>query len=599
MSFTRIGVIPPLPGDPSALDRDVTDLERSTRALEDATELLSSLVPDGRGLAVEALRVTSKAGADDLRQAHSRYQGTSVALRPYVVVLASAHATAARAVELNHDARARFSAADADLEDARHEKLRLTLMGGSQAQLERVEEAEHRARLAIGRAEDLNVEAGAMYSRAVAEVDEAARAAMSAINASFGQTNDSNWDEITATLAPLGDFLTGFAEWVGQFLTSVLDLVVAVVALVVEALVLVIVAVALAVALVALFAVALVFIAFVLTVLLAAALLWVVTEILGLDDLAQLRLIALFVGIAIPPVGAYILGEILDDVLKPTPEVREVNSTGELDPKTPEEREAYGDLMEHDAAVRGGEESLDGGGENENLAFEPHSAADRISVEGNLDRVGEKDQTVVSIERVVGDDGVERWVITLPSTQDWNVPGATDTGAVNDNGGNLTMMLTPEFATQYERAVLVAMEKAGITPDDPIMLVGFSQGGILAGLMAQKHSSEYNIEAVLVAGAPIEAFDIPRDISVLSVEHKNDLVHQADMHSGPNPPNIVTLNGGAQYGDTPSSHNADNYASTIAAADKATNGAYSTMFSDFEPGNDIGDWSRELYAFSE
>ena len=263
------------------------------------------------------------------------------------------------------------------------------------------------------------------------------------------------------------------------------------------------------------------------------------------------------------------------------------------------EREAYGELMGHDAAVRGEQSGEAGGEQNDELPYEPHSAADRISVEGNLDRVGEKDQTVVSIERVVGEDGVERWVITLPSTQDWNAPFAQDTGAVNDNGGNLTMMLAPELATQYERALLEAMKQAGITPDDPIMLVGFSQGGILAGLMAEKHSSEYNIEALLVAGAPIEGFHIPSDVSVLSVEHQNDLVHQADMHAGPNPSNIVTLNGGAEYPDPVSSHNADNYASTIAAADKATGGKYTDMFSDFEPGSDVGDWSRELYAFSE
>jgi hypothetical protein len=599
VSFSIIGVLAPLPGDPSALDRDVTDLERSTRALAEATEILSTVAFDGRGQAIEALRVTSEAGAADLRRAHSRYQGTSAALRVYVVVLASAHVTAARAVEINDDARVRFSVADRDLDEARRDQLRVRLAGGSQAQLEDAEEAERRARLAIRRAEDLGAEAGTLYSRAVAEVDQAARTAIAAINASFGQTNDSDWDEISAVLAPLGDFLKSFAEWVGGFLKSVLELVVAVVALVVVALLLVLVVVVVIALLVIVLVVAIEVLAYVLAVLGAAIFLWALTELLGVDDLTQLRLITLFVGIALPPIGLYILGTIRDDVNAPTPEVREVSSEADLEARNTSERWAYGDLLDHDDAVRNNSDTLDEGGENPALAHAPGSPADRISVDGMLDRIGKDGQTVVSIERVVGVDGVERWVITLPSTQDWNAPGAADAGAVNDNGGNLTMLLTPELASQYERAVLVAMEKAGITSDDPIMFVGFSQGGILAGLMAQKHSDEYNVQAVLVAGAPIEAFRIPGDVSVLAVEHVTDLVPVADMHVGPNPSNVVTITGGSEYVNPTVAHNPDLYAKTLAEADAASGGDYSDMFSAFQPGTGTGDWERHLYAFSE
>ena len=157
--------------------------------------------------------MASKAGADDLTRAHSRYQGTSAALRPYVVVLAAAHTTAARAVEMNHDARVRFSVADHDFAEAKREQLRLSLTGGSPAQIEQAEEAEHCARLAMTHAEHLGAEAATVYSRAVAEVDDAARTAMAAIDASFGQTNDSNWEEFKAAFAPIGDFLSGFAKW--------------------------------------------------------------------------------------------------------------------------------------------------------------------------------------------------------------------------------------------------------------------------------------------------------------------------------------------------------------------------------------------------
>ncbi len=86
-----------------------------------------------------------------------------------------------------------------------------------------------------------------------------------------------------------------------------------------------------------------------------------------------------------------------------------------------------------------------------------------------------------------------------------SLQGINDTGATNDLDSNLALMLTPELQTQYERAVMQAMQDAGIDPGpngDPVMLVGFSQGGIMAGHLAANRSSAYNFEAVMACGSP-------------------------------------------------------------------------------------------------
>jgi pimeloyl-ACP methyl ester carboxylesterase len=71
------------------------------------------------------------------------------------------------------------------------------------------------------------------------------------------------------------------------------------------------------------------------------------------------------------------------------------------------------------------------------------------------------------------------------------------------------------------------MQQAGVGPDDPVMLVGFSQGGIMAGHLAA-YNSDYNWDAVVVAGAPIDSMPIPSSTTVVSVQHDGDLVPRLD-----------------------------------------------------------------------
>jgi hypothetical protein len=78
-----------------------------------------------------------------------------------------------------------------------------------------------------------------------------------------------------------------------------------------------------------------------------------------------------------------------------------------------------------------------------------------------------------------------------------------------------------ESAGSY-RAVIDAMRDAGITSKTPVVLNGYSQGGLIASLVASK--GDFDVKGVVTFGAPTGQIPIPADVPVLTVRHAEDLV---------------------------------------------------------------------------
>jgi len=72
------------------------------------------------------------------------------------------------------------------------------------------------------------------------------------------------------------------------------------------------------------------------------------------------------------------------------------------------------------------------------------------------------------------------------------------------------------------RAVLDAMQQAGVTPTSPVMLTGYSQGGLVASLVAA--SGDYDVKGLVTFGSPSGQVPIPADIPTLTVRHAEDIV---------------------------------------------------------------------------
>ncbi|GAB3399303.1 hypothetical protein GCM10027515_05480 [Schumannella luteola] len=203
------------------------------------------------------------------------------------------------------------------------------------------------------------------------------------------------------------------------------------------------------------------------------------------------------------------------------------------------------------------------------------SLSDAVRQNGYADQIGAAERSVVDIKQIVGDDGQTRYVVALPSTQDWNFPWKQDQGSLGDLDTNVALvtMDNPALRTQYERAVMQAMQDAGVPPGAHVVYTGFSQGGIMAASIAE-HDRTYVTDAIITNGAPIGTFDIPPSTRVVSFEHAADPVPIADGQytdstaSDPNRTNVKLPNPPEGW-DPMSTHNNAHYTQSVAAWEAA------------------------------
>ncbi|MGT2425715.1 hypothetical protein [Amnibacterium kyonggiense] len=122
----------------------------------------------------------------------------------------------------------------------------------------------------------------------------------------------------------------------------------------------------------------------------------------------------------------------------------------------------------------------------------------------------------VRIEQL-GSGSDRRWIVSIAGT----VTFARDS---DDEPFDLAsdVLGVAHRPSDSERAVLVAMRRAGIGSDEPVLLVGHSQGALDAVRVAQ--DGGYRVGGVVQVGGPTGQIVLPPDVPVLAVEHDEDLV---------------------------------------------------------------------------
>lgn len=159
----------------------------------------------------------------------------------------------------------------------------------------------------------------------------------------------------------------------------------------------------------------------------------------------------------------------------------------------------------------------------------------------NREKGPDKGQLDVQVLQA-SDGSIRSVIVDVTGTDTWDfAPGqANDSGSINDLPTNLHS-LTGE-TTSYERMVGQALAASGVPtgPDGPpVMLVGHSQGGIVAATAAGH--LPYNVTHVVTAGSPVGNIPVPPGVQMLSLENNSDIVPHLDASSNADAANHTTV----------------------------------------------------------
>lgn len=172
-------------------------------------------------------------------------------------------------------------------------------------------------------------------------------------------------------------------------------------------------------------------------------------------------------------------------------------------------------------------------------------------------------QSNVDVRVVKDADGnVTGYVVDVPGTKDWNAPFSAE--SANDLGVNVDAMAGNNTVLQkgIEEALARAMaDQDPPAPNAPVMLVGHSQGGIVAAAATDDLiGSGYNVTQVVTAGSPVGRIDVPDNVRMLSLENSGDIIPHLDAADNPDGPNRTTVTFDNQSGTIGGNHGlGDNY----------------------------------------
>ena len=218
------------------------------------------------------------------------------------------------------------------------------------------------------------------------------------------------------------------------------------------------------------------------------------------------------------------------------------------------------------AAYPDGEPKVSDNGIDPAAGTPPHGLGDVVD---ELDHRNGSDSNI-DVRKVVGPDGKVAYIVDIPGTKVWNLPGG-DGGSANDTGTNVDAMAGNE--TVLQKGVEEAMRRAGVGPNDPVMLVGHSQGGMVAARAANDFvtSHEFNVTHVVTAGSPVGRMPVPDGVQMLSLENNGDIVPHLDAAENPASDNRTTVKFDNQSGTVGGNHAiTHNYADAAHQLDSST-----------------------------
>lgn len=194
------------------------------------------------------------------------------------------------------------------------------------------------------------------------------------------------------------------------------------------------------------------------------------------------------------------------------------------------------------------------------VSFSAPAPANLGQIATRLRLLSNSGQPLVRIEQYrVG--GQDRFIVYIPGTQNLGLAANANPFDMRSN-----LLLMAGGRSPAARATELALRRAGIGVDDRVMLVGHSQGGLIAIDLAKRSLAgdlPFRVEHAVTFGSPTglnAAISLP---NVVSFENKRDVVPKLELLENPSEKNWVTVEGNA-HGNLIEAHRMEAYERIVA-----------------------------------
>jgi hypothetical protein len=197
-------------------------------------------------------------------------------------------------------------------------------------------------------------------------------------------------------------------------------------------------------------------------------------------------------------------------------------------------------------------------------ATEPPSSIAQML--GRLSQVSFKADPTIGVDVFQDSSGSKLAIVYIPGTQ--TIEFGEGSNPLDMQSNIVAMSGSSQAAS--ERAAVMAMQQAGIKATDEVILVGHSQGGMVAGNLAA-NSGNFAVAGLLTFGAPLAQLNLTR-FPVMAVEHVNDPVPNLSGKANPMKSNWVTVQRNSSSSESEAllhSHSLDSYKNTSDEIDQS------------------------------
>lgn len=153
--------------------------------------------------------------------------------------------------------------------------------------------------------------------------------------------------------------------------------------------------------------------------------------------------------------------------------------------------------------------------------------------------------------------------VFIAGTDEWGMGSGT---SVFDMESNLNLVAGHTALSAV--ATTHAMRMAGVKPGDSVTFIGHSQGGAVAGRLAE--SGLYRTAGLLTVGSPTGTIPLHGDYPAMVIEHTNDIVPALGGERLTTQATVVTRNSGHALVDIVGAHSAESYQQTAALIDRSS-----------------------------